>query len=810
MLSDKNLAELKASLFAGQYNLLLGTGISLDSHQKNGTPLTSASELAKVLADLHGLPETTPLARSSMVLTDAQREEHLTKRYLWCKPGPSVRMITGFVWKTIFTFNIDDALEGAYHQQPDRAQTSEPINFDEFFRRPINQSEVQIIHLHGFSQDSTKGYVFSTSEYARVTKGQNPWMHVLSELVASEAFIVAGTSLNEPDLEYYLSSRTIASPRKNRGPSILVEPYPNAITEALCARHNLVLVKANLKDFLGWLKDKLGLPPSVEQLTLPATEDLFSSAPPKLDQIAFFSSFSLIRPLNAMEGDGNLSPFFYGRAPTWQDLGAGLDIPTNDELSLGAHVRNFLENPTEDSSLLLLSAEPGSGKSTCARRAAYNLAKEGKVVFSHDGRSTVDFSIVVKCLAAIKTPFAILIDDAADRAVLIRGLLEATEIGVPFLILCVDRDYRQDHMDRLLGDMNIKHFEIRRWMPDQFIQMIEKYRKFGLVGSSEALNRPKEFSRKLVHDPIAIAACRILNDFRPMAEIVKSVWADGDPHSRISYLIAALAYHCHPSGLQHTILQRASKNDHLNDQFDYFCPLPLTYTHNDDSYVTPLNAVMADRILELVAQVNSEMLLDSFVRLSSAIAPYVNRRSAISRSPEALMAGRLFSAEKVVRPLLGLRATKFYDLTQEDWQWNSRYWEHRALITVLTDIDLAVQYARHAVAIEQHPFPWTTLATILTRKMLAQPASKDRLFSEIYELISKTLQYEAGRMWRASPHPYWSLLSSTQKFIESGGVLSRLQRDFVSSNLDRGLALFRRDPQFGVAVKELSKLLAVS
>ena len=364
-------------------------------------------------------------------------------------------------------------------------------------------------------------------------------------------------------------------------------------------------------------------------------------------------------------------------------------------------------------------------------------------------------------------------------------------------------------MDRLLGDMKVQHFDVKRWAPEQFVQMIEKYRKFGLVGSPEALNRPKEFARKLVHDPIAIAACRILNDFRPMAEIVKSVWTDADSSARTSYLIAALAYHCHPSGLQHAILQSANRNNQLNDQFDYFCPLPLTYAHNDDSYVVPLNAIMADRILELVGQIDSESLLASFVMLSRAIAPYVSRRTAIARTPEALIAGRLFSAEKVVRPLLGLRAGKFYELTKEDWQWNSRYWEHRALLTVTTDIDLAIQYARHAVAIEQHPFPWTTLASILTKKMITQPSSKDRLFSEIFELIRKTLQYEAGRMWRASPHPYWSLLSSTQKFLESGGVLSRIQRDFVSNSLNRGLALFHRDPQFETAVKELEKTLAL-
>jgi hypothetical protein len=435
------------------------------------------------------------------------------------------------------------------------------------------------------------------------------------------------------------------------------------------------------------------------------------------------------------------------------------------------------------------------------------LAKEGKIIFSFDGRVSIDFVTLIGCLSKIARPFAILIDDAADRAALIRSIFEADEIKVPFLILAADRDYRQDHIDRLVADLDVHYFSIQRWDTGQFEQLIEKYRKLGLVGSSDALNHPKQFALKLKNDPIAIAACRVLNDFRPIAEIVASIWEDARESERESFLIAALAYHCHPSGLAHHILHRANQNAQLNDQFDYFCPLPLTYVNTDESFVAPLSAVMGERILDYVSQSNTELMLGCFVKLSSAIAPYVNRRSSIARTPESLIAGRLFNAEKVIRPLLGLRATHFYDLTQSDWQWNSRYWEQRALLAANTDLELGIRYARHAVAIEQHPFPWTTLASILARKMNSSSNAQNTLFSEIYELISKTLHYEAGRMWRSSPHPYWTLVSSTQKHIEGGGHLSRSQSDYITLNVDRALTLFGRNAQFEASAKNLQILL---
>ena len=47
------------------------------------------------------------------------------------------------------------------------------------------------------------------------------------------------------------------------------------------------------------------------------------------------------------------------------------------------------------------------------------------------------------------------------------------------------------------------------------------------------------------------------------------------------------------------------------------------------------------------------------------------------RSPEARLAGRLFDADKVVKPLLDSDAEEFYVTVQKLWEWNSRYWEQR-------------------------------------------------------------------------------------------------------------------------------------
>lgn len=361
MLKDDELALVRTTLFAGHYHLLLGSGISMDSVNGAGKSLKSAGILAEELSTLKGLATNTPLSRVSMMLDDGEIEKYITKPYSSCRAGETVKRLTSFIWKTVYTFNIDDALEAAYETTAHPKQQIESINFDENYRTAKDKSQLLAIHLHGYTRQSEKKYVFSSTEYARVTRGMNAWMHVLSELIASEPFIISGTSLNEPDLDYYLAGRTEASARANRGPSILVEPFPDKLTELLCQRHGLILVKAKLAEFLSWLTENLGRPPSVGELTIPSIHGIFNAKVTPEKQIVFFSDFELVRRATP-NPDGDISPFYFGKIPRWSDLESLCDIPTKDEQRLGAKVRNWLTDGDSKVKLICLLAEAGAGE----------------------------------------------------------------------------------------------------------------------------------------------------------------------------------------------------------------------------------------------------------------------------------------------------------------------------------------------------------------------------------------------------------------------------------------------------------------
>ena len=51
------------------------------------------------------------------MLNSNQREEQLVERYSGCRPGSSLSHLPRYIWRRLFTFNIDDVLESLYRAE---------------------------------------------------------------------------------------------------------------------------------------------------------------------------------------------------------------------------------------------------------------------------------------------------------------------------------------------------------------------------------------------------------------------------------------------------------------------------------------------------------------------------------------------------------------------------------------------------------------------------------------------------------------------------------------------------------------------
>ncbi len=703
----------------------------------------------------------------------------LVESFSQCKPGPTIRRLPRYLWRRLFTFNIDDALETLYATTSNRKQNLAPLNFNAPFEPAPERPILQAIHLHGWVGSAASGFVFSTSDYVRVMSALNPWMHLLSEILATEPFIIAGASLNEVDLEYYLSHRSHSTPRRGRGPGLLIEPNPDAVTRADCERHGLTLVESSFGNFMEWVRKEVPSPPSVEQLTVPDTGTIFGQELTPHQALRFFSDFELVgareEPL-----PGRPSPFMYGREADWSDIQQHVDVERADSSRVYDLVKKAgaASRDKGATKFLVISDEAGSGKTTILKRVAHELALGGKTVLAVRTLSRIDEANAATCMSRATTPLMLVVDGLADHAEQIVELMSALPGATNLTVLGTERNYREEFIEAQAGDTPYLLQALEPLSLAECKQLVERYRQFGLVANSQALAAPGTFARKLLGEPVAVAICRILNDFRPLDNIVDSLWEAAPEENRRPYLAVAVAQHCYRVGLRYSLLQTMlGPREPASPLFERHAVLPLATSVHDDEFVVALNGAVADRILHRAIRTDRPRLSSVFSGLASAVAPHVNRTAIRRRTPEARLAGRLFDADKVVKPLLGDAAESFYVAAQKDWEWNSRYWEQRALLIADASLETAIQYARHAVAVERGPFALTTLGKLLLKRT-ETPEVRDAAFDEAFALLVSAIEMEAERS-RVRIHPFATLLSGTANFFEAGGGLSTEQKDTV-------------------------------
>ena len=609
MIPDHAAKAFRDTLLAGGYNLLLGAGISLDSHNGKGEPLRGAETLRKDLCSLTGARDNTTLTRAYALLSKQQIQEQIVERFKECKPGTSLQWLPLFLWRRLFTFNVDDVLENLYRGT--HKQTLVPLNFTAPFEPTPERRELQAIHLHGSALWPEDGFVFAVTEYVKVMSSLNPWMHLLAEILATEPFIVAGTSLNEVDLEYYLSYRNPSTPRRGRGPSILIEPYPDAATRADCIRHGLILVEGKFGDFLEWLRGQFPSPPSLADLVVPDIGALFSDGLAPNQLLRFFSDFELVagvdKPLPALP-----SAFMYGREPDWEDLHQHFDIERQDN----ADLKKFIDmNAAPDSRRLgILSDEAGTGKTTALKRLAHDLASAGHPVLTIRTLSRIDPHNAIACLShCIASQLVLIADDFADHAEQLVELLESSSITTKLVVVAGERGYRRDYLDVVLGDLPRFTGHLKTFTVNESAQLLERYRQFGLVGDTFATKNPTDFAKQIHKEPVAIQVCEILNDFRPLEAIVESLWEAATEGDRLPYLCVALSQYCYSAGIRYSILQAIMGPSAPVGGLMKPIPLRLSTNAVQEEFVVAINATLAERVLRRAAQREKTMVSAAFM-----------------------------------------------------------------------------------------------------------------------------------------------------------------------------------------------------
>ena len=188
-----------------------------------------------------------------------------------------------------------------------------------------------------------------------------------------------------------------------------------------------------------------------------------------------------------------------------------------------------------------------------------------------------------------------------------------------------------------------------------------------------------------------------------------------------------------------------------------------------------LELTFSEKLMELIEKKGNDFLLkedkallqDVYKKLLEELSYYVTRQTIKSRTAEARLVARLFDIDNVMKSLFGDAIEETLESVQEKWEWNSRYWEQRALAIIGTNLDKALLHAQQAVAIERHPNTLTTLSKVQFRIM---ETVSDDLFVKKFEVAAKSaleaMNLETKRNYH-SIQPLIVLKNGLTKYAES-------------------------------------------
>jgi hypothetical protein len=377
--TEPDFVFLKKRLEKGEVSLFLGAGFSRAAQNSLGSPTPLAKELSEILAEAAGLPyqgETLRVVADTAISALGTNESSkLIKRHFTIAKHPEgLSAMTDFVWRRIFTTNVDDLIEKVYQTSPFRQQNVELKTTDSHVDAldPTLQS-LQVVHLHGHVHRDSRLMVFTDADYARIAAKRTDWYAEVADNIQFSPFCFVGTSLDEPALAYYLALRQEETSGKQLRPkSFLISPNISPIHEKRLSSLNIRGIRKTFEDFLRDLAALKAISTFDRESVSRRVNPHVAFGNPKTQKI-IAQSFDFVS--HSAEISPPMGPirsaFHFGTEPNWHDIRQNLDAVRD---IADQFVMYLKEDASHFRSTALLGAA-GSGKTSVAMRCATTLAQ---------------------------------------------------------------------------------------------------------------------------------------------------------------------------------------------------------------------------------------------------------------------------------------------------------------------------------------------------------------------------------------------------------------------------------------------------
>lgn len=316
----------------------------------------------------------------------------LVDGYINTKPNEFHAKLTKYPWKEIYTLNIDDLIENIYDNDGIEIMVVNNPKLEN-----VNNKSVVLYKLHGCVHNVQAGLIFSENEYSEmIRKRIDPKLNKLTNDIQYKNVIFIGTSMDEPDVKYYLETYKEAGCRYRNNKLIFIDINPSKYLRTYAEENGAIVVKASTEDFLNFVSDLHYNPSEIEKAKINLS----------------YRGISLLSNLAKLYKSPYESKLYEGYFCKWQDVYDGWTFEETNYINATEQLSKLIK---EDSNICCFSIYGSyfTGKSCLLKQLGYYLQNQGYEVMEYVGRY-LDINTIVNYInTSINSKFTLIIDGAS-------------------------------------------------------------------------------------------------------------------------------------------------------------------------------------------------------------------------------------------------------------------------------------------------------------------------------------------------------------------------------------------------------------
>jgi ABC-type phosphonate transport system ATPase subunit len=447
-----------------------------------------------------------------------------------------------------------------------------------------------------------------------------------------KSFVFVGTRLSEPPFYHYLrlrSERERGVP-EHRAKAFLVSPNLSPIYRRQFEDQNFVVIDATAQEFFDTLI------PAVHT-RVPTRLDLLKNRYPHqiaaINEGAFDAQSEVLRQFELVSGEAqrddlrSQSYFYDGAEPSWNDIRRQIDA----ERDITQQFLDALTRNVEGVHVFAIVGHAGSGKSTTAKRVAFELFRDGRTVYFATTPQKLNIQPILNLVESLASRHVFLfLDDARWHVSAISRLLRSLPTGANVTLVLIDRKHIL-HPKLQRAQLKTVTLEMPVLVRSDCERIIAKLEQFGLLGALQGLTRQERLREFLVRSRkqllVAMKEATSGHGFDVIIEDeYRTLVSD---NARLAYAITCLAYvHGVPVRRRHLIACLDGTDIEKANTLESDLNGVVVSWGNSDHLLSPRHRVIADRVITgPVSAVTREEAVKRFLaQISSDINPTTIRR----------------------------------------------------------------------------------------------------------------------------------------------------------------------------------------